>query len=487
MRVSESRRFAFGACAAALAGAVSFGIAGPAMAQTTKAELLAALDADFGRYRSIAHELWENPELGYLEFDSTERLQSALREEGFKIEAGVAGMPTAFVASYGSGEPVIGILGEYDALPGMSQAAVATEQARVDGAPGQACGHHLFGTGSLAAAVAVKDWLEATGMSGTIRYYGTPAEEGGSGKVYMVREGLFNDVDAVISWHADDANNANPGTNLATISGKFRFTGRSAHAAAAPERGRSALDGVEAMNDMVNMLREHTTEPTRIHYVITDGGNAPNIVPKSAEVYYIVRHEDVDEVRSVWARLLRVAEGAAMGTETSVSYEVIGGTYPRLPNETLASTLHANLTTVGGVEYTAEEVQFAKEIQQTLGDKLPPISSAASVEPMVFTRGKASADTGDVSWTVPMAAMRAATWVPGTPAHSWQAVAAGGTDIGYKGMMVAAKTLALSAVDLFTQPELLEAARTEFGERLGPDFEYQALLGDREPALDYRK
>jgi len=456
-------------------------------AQVDKSAIIATLNNDYDRYQAIAETLWSSPELGYLEVESTRLLQHALQEEGFSIETGVAGMPTAFTASFGSGGPVIGILGEYDALPGMSQAAVPYEESLSEGAPGQACGHHLFGTASLAAAVAVKDWLVESGTPGIIRYYGTPAEEGGSGKVYMVRAGLFNDVDAVISWHAGDANTANPGTNLATISGKFRFTGRSAHAAAAPERGRSALDGVEAMNDMVNMLREHTTEPTRIHYVITDGGNAPNIVPKTAEVYYVIRHEDVDEVRSVWHRVVRTAEGAAIGTETNMDYEIIGGTYPRLPNAVLASTLHANLSRVGGVEYSEQDLAFAKEIQATLPGKVSDIASAAVVQPMVFTKGKASADTGDVSWTVPMAAMRAATWVPGTPAHSWQAVAAGGTPIGYKGMMVAAKTLALSAVDLFTQPELLEQAKAEFEERTGPDFRYQALLGDREPALDYRK
>jgi aminobenzoyl-glutamate utilization protein B len=458
-----------------------------ASAQVDKTAILAGLDAQYDRYRDIAHTLWENPELGYLETQSAQLLQDALATEGFSVEAGVAGIPTAFTATFGSGGPVIGILGEYDALPGMSQAAVPFEKPLESGAPGQACGHHLFGTASLAAAVAVKDWLRESGTAGTIRYYGTPAEEGGSGKVYMVRAGLFDDVDAVISWHSGDANTANPGTNLATISGKFRFTGRSAHAAAAPERGRSALDGVEAMNDMVNMLREHTTEPTRIHYVITDGGNAPNIVPKSAEVYYIVRHSDVDEVRSVWARLLKVAEGAALGTETQMSYEIIGGTYPRLPNESLAAILHSNLSMVGGVDYSAEDAEFAREIQATLGDGLPDIESAGEVQPMVFTEGKASADTGDVSWNVPMAAMRAATWVPGTPAHSWQAVAAGGTDIGYKGMMVAAKTLALSAVDLIMEPARIEEATAEFEKRRGADFRYEALLGDREPALDYRK
>ncbi len=464
-----------------------FTLTGVAQADTDKMAVMASLDRDAPHYQAIASTLFNEPELGYLETQSAALLADTLAQEGFEIESGVAGIPTAFVATYGSGTPVIGILGEYDALPGMSQAPVPHEQPAQAGAPGQACGHHLFGTASMAAAIEAKRWLDRSGASGTIRFYGTPAEEGGSGKVYMVRAGLFEDVDAVISWHSDGANTANPGTNLATISGKFRFSGQSAHAAAAPERGRSALDGVEAMNHMVNLLREHTTEPTRIHYVITDGGSAPNIVPRTAEVYYVVRHELVSEVRSVWDRVVNIARGAALGTETEMSFEIIGGTYPRLPNETLAGVLHANLTKVGGVTYNEAETEFARKIQATLGGELPPIESAAEVQPMTFTRGKASADTGDVSWTVPMAAMRAATWVPGTPAHSWQATAAGGMSIGYKGMMVAAKTLANTAIDLFEQPTLIASARAEYQRRIGPDFEYEALLGDREPALDYRR
>lgn len=456
-------------------------------AQKEKDAIIKSLDAKADNYTNVARQLWENPELGYLEENSSALLQSELQKAGFKIEKGVAGIPTAFVASYGSGKPVIGILGEFDALPGMSQEALPERKPRVAGAPGQACGHHLFGTGSMAAAIAVKEWLATAKKSGTIRFYGTPAEEGGSGKVYMVREGLFNDVDAIVSWHAGDANAANPSTNLATISGKFRFNGTSSHAAAAPEQGRSALDGVEAMNDMVNMMREHTTEGSRIHYVITKGGDAPNIVPNNAEVYYVIRHQNREEVRSMWNRVVKCAEGAAIGTETKMEYEIIGGTYDRLPNETLQKAMHANLMKVGGVTYTEEDKAFAEKIQKTLAGSPPPIAEAAIVEPMKAEDGKASADTGDVSWNVPLAAMRAATWVPGTPAHSWQAVASGGTPIGYKGMMVAAKTLALTAVDLMNDPKLIEAATKEFNDRRGAGFKYEALLGNRKPALDYRK
>lgn len=457
-----------------------------ASAQKEKKSLIANIDSKEEHYSQIAMELWENPELGYLEDKSSALLQTELEKEGFTVNKGVADIPTAFTASYGSGSPVIGILGEFDALPGMSQSAVPLKKPRIEGAPGQACGHHLFGTGSMAAAIAVKDWLESSGKSGTIRFYGTPAEEGGSGKVYMVRAGLFDDVDAIVSWHPGDANASNPSTNLATISGKFRFKGNSSHAAAAPELGRSALDGVEGMNDLVNMLREHTTESTRIHYAITKGGDAPNIVPAEAEVYYIVRHANREEVKAVWDRVVKAAEGAAIGTETTMTYEIIGGTYDRLPNEALATLMHANMSLVGGVAYTDEELKFAEKIQETLKTR-KPLTSANMVQPMEFTYGKASADTGDVSWNAPLAAVRAATWVPGTPPHSWQAVAAGGTSIGSKGMLVAAKTMALTALDIYKSPKLLDAIKAEFQERRGTDFKYVALLGDRKPALDYRK
>lgn len=455
-------------------------------AQKDKNKLIERIESKKEHYAQIAMELWENPELGYLEEKSAALLQHELQKEGFTIQSGVAGIPTAFTATYGAGGPVIGILGEYDALPGMSQVAEPTMKARVEGAPGQACGHHLFGTGSLAAALAVKDWLEDSGKPGTIRFYGTPAEEGGSGKVYMVRAGLFQDVDAIVSWHPGDANASNPSTNLATISGKFRFKGNASHAAAAPELGRSALDGVEGMNDLVNMLREHTTESTRIHYAITKGGDAPNIVPAEAEVYYIVRHSNREEVKAVWDRVVKAAEGAAIGTETTMTYEIIGGTYDRLPNEALASLMHDNMSLVGGVAYDEGEMRFAEEIQKTLKVK-KSLASAKVVQPMEFTYGKASADTGDVSWNAPLAAVRAATWVPGTPPHSWQAVAAGGTSIGSKGMLVAAKTMALTAMDIYKSPKLLDAIKAEFEERRGADFKYIALLGDRKPALDYRK
>jgi aminobenzoyl-glutamate utilization protein B len=450
-----------------------------------KQEVIKSIDSEYEKYTTIAHNIWEFAEVGYKETRSSALLQETLAQAGFTVESGVAGIPTAFVATYGSGKPVIGILGEYDALPGVSQDAVP-EVKQVEGRPaGHACGHHLFGTASAAAAIAVKNWLITNNRSGTIRFYGTPAEEGGSGKVYMVREGLFKDVDVVFHWHPGSQNNASAGTSLANKNGKFRFTGIAAHAAASPERGRSALDGVEAMNDMVNMMREHITPQARIHYVITRGGEAPNVVPAFAEVYYYVRHPKRTEVKDMWERVTRAAQGAALGTDTKVEWEVLGGVYELLPNETLAKVVDANLRYLGGYVLNPEETAFAEKIQKTFTTVPPPLSSTNVVGTMSLLSG-GSTDVGDVSWTVPTVGLSTATWVPGTAAHSWQAVAAGGTSIGYKGMMLASKALALSMMDAFSNAGLIEAAKKEFSERRGADFTYESLLGNRAPALNYR-
>lgn len=456
-------------------------------AQKIKKQLFADLDSKQQAYETASLKIWNLAEVGYQEEKSSKILQELLEKEGFEIDAGVAEIPTAFVATFGSGDPVIGIMGEFDALPGISQKAVGYKEPLIKDGAGHACGHHLFGVASAAAAIAAKNWLVENGGSGTIKFYGTPAEEGGSGKVYMARAGLFDDCEAVLHWHPGGANGASPSTTLSNKTGKFRFYGVSAHASGAPERGRSALDAVEAMNFMVNMMREHTTEDTRIHYVITSGGKAPNVVPDFAEVYYYVRHPDPQEVKSLWQRLENAASGAALGTDTQFKVEVTGGVYNVLPNETLQQIIHKNLTEVGGFNYTAEESQFAEEISKTLGKSARPLSTTNEISPYEYYVVKASTDVGDVSWTVPTAGMNAATWVPGTAAHSWQAVAAGGSSIGQKGMMVAAKTLALTIAELIDSPAILRKAREEFDKSRGSDFVYEALVGDRGPALDYRK
>lgn len=460
-------------------------------AQTSKAQVLAQIDRDQATYTEIMDKIWELAEVGFQEFKSTALLQDRLKAAGFEVQAGVAGMPTAFIATFGSGQPVIGILAEYDALPGMSQAVSPEKQERPGTTAAHACGHHAFGAGSVEAAIAVKSWMVATGRKGTLRVYGCPAEEGGSGKVYLVRAGLFNDVDAALHWHSSDSNATTTGPSKANISAKFRFKGVAAHASAAPHRGRSALDGVEAMNHMVNMMREHVLQDTRIHYVITKGGEAPNVVPAFAESYYYVRHQDRLVVKDVFERVTQAAKGAAMGTGTTVEWEITGGVHDLLPNEALARVAQANLERIGGFRYNDEEKRFAEALGKSLpGGRHAALELAFDVQPLRIDpkgEGGGSTDVGDVSYAVPTVGVRTATWVPGTFAHTWQAAAAGATTICTKGRLVAAKSLALTAMDLFTQPNVLAEAKAELRRRRGDNFVYEPLIGDRAPALDYRK
>ena len=448
--------------------------------------MLSSLDAKAPIYAGVAKQIWGLAEVGYQETKSSALLQDQLRAAGFKVEAGVAEIPTAFVATFGSGRPVIGIIGEFDALPGLSQDAVPTRKPLVEGGPGHGCGHHLFGTASTAAAIAVKEWLTANGRTGTVKFFGTPAEEGGGGKVYMIRAGHFRDVDVVVGWHPGDVNQVSTATTLANISAKFRFRGVSAHAAGAPEQGRSSLDGVEAMNTMVNLLREHVPQETRIHYIITSGGKAPNVVPDFAEAYYYARHSDMRILDGIWERIVNAAKGAALGTGTTVELEVVNAVYNVLPNEYLAGIMNQQLERVGGVRYSPEEEQFATTLRPSLTGKVPPAGTEARILPIEGGVSSGSTDMGDVSWVVPTIELSAATWVPGTPAHSWQATAAGGMSIGAKGMMVAAKTMALTAAELFSDPSHIQKARAEFDRKVGTHV-YKAKVGDRTPPLDYRK
>jgi aminobenzoyl-glutamate utilization protein B len=454
------------------------------------ASILAALDARASHYAAIAKQIWDEPELGFQETKSSALLQKTLADAGFTVEAGVAGMPTAFTATYGSGKPVIAIVGEFDALPALSQAAGETARRPLQaGAAGHACGHNLLGTAAAAAAIAVKDWMVQAKLPGTLRYYGTPAEEGGGGKIYMVRDGLMRDVDAVLGWHPGDRNAAHPASSLATITATFKFHGAASHAAASPERGRSALDGLEALNYMVNLMREHVPQETRIHYVVRKGGVASNIVPDYAEADYQARHPDMRVLQGIWDRILKAAEGAAMGTGTRFEHEIVTSYWNVLPNETLAALQHRNLAKVGGVHYTPEELAFAEKMRATLVDSRTPMGVQSEVEPIrAGLVGSASTDMGDISWNVPTAQVTTATYVPGVPGHSWQATACTGMSIGFKGMMVAAKTLALSASELLRDTTTIARAKQEFLEkRGGADFKYSSLVGTRKPPLDYRK
>lgn len=448
------------------------------------------LNNSFNTYDQLQKTIWANPELGFLEYKSSGFLQEHLKEKGFDVEAGVAGMPTAFVATYGSGNPVIGILAEFDALPGLSQDTVPYVKPLVEGGNGHGCGHNVFGVGSVAGAVAIKEWLVSNGHAGTIKVFGTPAEEGGGGKVYMVREGLFDGVDVVLDWHPGTNNGVSVGSGTAIQMVDYTFHGVAAHAAGNPHRGRSALDGVEALNYMVNLLREHIPITSRIHYVITSGGEAPNVVPHYAKVSYYIRSPKREILKELTEWVGQAAEGAAKGTQTTVTSEIISGFYEKLHNVNLAELVQKNLELVGGVEYDEREREFAEAIVKGLNRDVSTLIEAREIKPLEEEKpslGGGSSDVGDVSWVVPSISFRTAVFIPGSAGHSWQNVASGGTTIGTKGLLNAAKVFSLTAIDLYTNPKLIQEAKAEFEERRGKDFTYIPLLGDRAPALDYRK
>lgn len=436
---------------------------------------------------SMAQKIWAFAEPGYLEKQSSSLIADALTKEGFTIAKGVAKIPTAFTATLGSGKPVIAILGEYDALPEMAQEAVPFRKTKENGnGYGQACGHHLFGVASANAAMAIGDAIKAGKINGTIRYYGCPAEEGGAAKAFMVREGLFNDVDVALHWHPGSRNAAGDSSCLARIAVKFRFHGMAAHAAGSPEKGRSALDGLILAMHAVELLREHTPEGTRLHHTITSGGGAANVVPEFAEGFFYVRHPKSEVLKMLWPRLLKCAQGAALATETKLEVVPLGGTMEILPNDTLAQVTRKNLTALNNIEYTKEEMAFALRIRETFPDQKTPIDSLKEIMNLTEKTTMGSTDVGDVSWVVPTTGFSAATWVPGTPGHSWQAVACGGTTIGKKGMMLASKVLATTAMDLFQSPELVAKAKAELSKKLEGK-KYEPLMEkEQKPPLDYR-
>ena len=450
-------------------------------------EMLRKMDERADHFGGLSRRIWEFAEVGYKEKQSSDLLKSELRAAGFQLQENVGEIPTAFVASYGGGKPVIGILGEFDALPGLSQDSIPEKKARIAGAPGHGCGHNLFGVASAFAAITVKDYLTEKRLPGTIRFYGTPAEEGGAGKVYMARAGAFNDCDVIMAWHPGDANSASLKSSLANISAKFRFYGQAAHAAGAPDKGRSSLDAVMLMAHAVDMLREHVPSATRIHYIITNGGAAPNVVPDYSEIYMYARHPSMPVLDGIWARIVKCAEAGALATETRMEMELVASVYNELPNEPLANLIDKSLRRVGGVKYSAEDQTFAEKLRQTFPlDGALPLGSQEQAQQMEGGVSSGSTDVSDVSWIVPTTEFRTATYVPGTPGHSWQSTACSGHSIGRKGMVVAAKTLALSAVDLMQDAKLIEAARADFHKRrAGHDYRSR-IPANQKPPLNYR-
>jgi len=437
---------------------------------------------------ALSDKIWEYAELSLLEYKSTAAYVELLKEEGFTVEENLCGIPTAFSGTFGSGKPVIGILGEYDALSGLSQEAWATEKKPLssDGC-GQGCGHNLLGAGALGAAIAVKEAIKAGELSGTVIFYGCPGEEGCAGKTFMARDGMFKDLDAAITWHPGDTNEIMVGSNAACIQLEYAFTGTAAHAAGNPWHGRSALDAAELMNIGVQFLREHMEPNSSIHYSFSDtGGISPNVVQPTAKVIYMVRAETVRKAKALVARVENIAKGAALMTDTSVTWHQIDGTANTLSNQVLEKLLHDNLMAAPLPEYTEKEMDFAKALKATFGHcELPGDLTKTNWELKKFVMEKTdngtaamnnfimpyipsfafspgSTDVGDVSWLTPTAQFSAATWPSGSPGHSWQNVSAGGTSLAHKGMLMAAKVLAAAASDLMTKPEILVQAREEF-------------------------
>ncbi|MBL8173372.1 MAG: amidohydrolase [Bryobacterales bacterium] len=450
--------------------------------------MLEAMDTRAAHFGEVSRQIWEFAELGYKEVRSSALLRSELQKAGFRIRENIGGMPTAFTAEWGAGKPVLGILGEFDALPGLSQDITPERKPLAAGASGHGCGHNLFGTASAFAAIAVKQWMEEKKIPGTLRFYGAPAEEGGGGKIYMIRAGVFQDVDAVLDWHPGTANSAGLGTSLANISGKFRFHGKASHAAANPQLGRSALDALLLMSHGVELLREHVPSTTRIHYVITKGGAAPNVVPDATEGYFYARSPSMPVLDNVWDRIVKCAQAGALATETRLEVELVNSVYNKLPNEPISRVFHKHLQSLGGIQYNEEERRFAETLRKSFSPEEGAEPGAESrILPFEAERASpGSTDVSDVSWVVPTASFRTATCVPGAPGHSWQNVACAGSSIGRKGMVLAAKVLALSAADILTAPAVLIEARKDFDKRrAGHEYRSRVPAGQK-PPLHYR-
>lgn len=448
-----------------------------------RALLLTGAEAFFPAMNALARRIWARPELAYREVETSAAMIELLEAEGFAVERGVAGLPTAFIARWGDG-PSIGFLAEMDALPGFSQSAAPYPEPIPGQDVGHACGHHLFGAASIGAAVGLARWLAATGVPGQVRVYGTPAEEGGAGKAYMARAGLFDDLGIALHWHPDDVNRVWQSRSLASIGARVRFHGRTAHAAQAPENGRSALHAVEVFHHMASLMREVVPPDTHIHYVVTRGGDAPNVIPALAESRIGVRHYDPAVARDVLDRLEKAAEGAALGTGTRAETLRQGGVLSLLPNDIVGKVMLANMRHIPAISWDDGDRAFARQIQTSM-EAPPSLAQVSELGPYDYgLRGRFSTDVGDVSWLVPCGAIGTACWVPGTRPHTWQAVAAGAHPIADKGMRLAAQTLMTTGATFLRRPDLITTARAELERQRGADFTYRPLIADGPPPFD---
>lgn len=455
----------------------------PSAAEPSVAKLAAvhAVDRHAEALTALSDRIWAYAEVAFREHRSAAALADFAQAQGFRVERGVAGMPTAFVASYGQGRPVIGVMGEYDALPGLSQQAVPQQIARDEGAAGHGCGHNLFGAASLGAALAIKEQIAAGRLQGTIIFFGTPAEEDVGGKIYMARDGLFDGVDAMLAWHPGDENVADITSSQAMVDLAIEFRGTTAHAAYDPWNARSAVDAVEIFTHGVNLMREHVRPSTRMHYTIASGGDVPNVVAEHARVWLWVRDWQRAEVEALLARVRKLADGAAVMTETAATVTVQGGSWEMLVNEAGGRLLHDNLVWLGSPVYSEQEQAFARQIQRATG--VPEVGMFTGVRPLEGQQPEGgSTDVADVSWVAPTLHLSVATAPVGAPWHAWPVVASGGMSIGHKGMLLAARTLAATMADLYEQPAALAAVQAEFKAKKG-DTVYQPYVPAGPPPL----
>lgn len=464
----------------------------------TKEQALISIDREKSVLTDASDRVWNVPETAFQEFKSTEILCELLEKEGFAVEKNLAGIATAFSGRFGSGKPVIGFLGEYDALSGLSQVEDLFEKKPIaDGEPGHGCGHNLLGVGSVAAAIAMKEYLEKNDKEGTVVFYGCPGEEGGSGKGFMARDGVFDELDFAVSWHPSDLNEVVVGSSLANYQIYYRFYGVSSHAAGCPELGRSALDAVELMNTGVQYLREHVIQEARIHYAITNtGGFSPNVVQPFAEVLYLIRAPKNDQVKEIYERINDIARGAALMTGTRMELQFVKACSNLVDNTTMEEVMQKNLESIEFEPYTEEELAYAKQMQDTFGGSKLNIQDilkryekshkamaeevltphlndviCTAILPLMDTETPmaGSTDVGDVSWVCPTVQVNVCTEAFGTPGHSWQIVAQGKSTIAHKGMVFAGKVMAATAIDMYENPELIEKAKEELAKRVGPE------------------
>lgn len=438
----------------------------PAPVSPNKTAAVASIDRHRTEMTGLSDQIWRYAETALRESRSAKTLADYAEAQGFRVERGVAGMPTAFVATYGEGKPVIGILGEYDALPGISQKAEPTKEALAPGAAGHGCGHNLFGVASLGAAMAVKELLQAGKLQGTVRFYGTPAEESVGGKLYMLRAGLFRDVDTVLAWHPSGEVRADTRSSQALVDLLVVFRGKAAHAAFDPWNGRSALDAAELFTHGLNLMREHVRPSVRMHYVVKDGGDVPNVVPEHAAVWAWLRDSEHASVDELLVRVRKIAEGAALAAGVEGEVRVQSGDYEMLVNRTGARLLQKNLEWLGPVPFSDKDQEFARRLQKSAGVEETGLDGA--VQPLDENPGPpegGSTDVADVSWNVPTLHLSVTTAPANTAWHAWPVVACAGTTVGHEGMVYAAKALAATALDLFESPEQRAAIRKEFEEK----------------------